>query len=61
MAPDEQWLKECADRWSAELAEQAGDGQLDLLRLLAAEPESGLREIAPGVWCVDRSGGWSAR
>ena len=35
--------------------------QFDLLAHLAADPENQLREIAPGVYMVDRErGGWGA-
>jgi hypothetical protein len=55
----DEWLAEYAALVAAG-AEPAGD-ELDLLALMAQDPESGLVEIAPGVWTVDRTGGWSSR
>jgi hypothetical protein len=54
------------DEWLAEYAALAAAGaepaedELDLLALMAEDPESGLVQLAPGVWTTRRTGGWSA-
>jgi hypothetical protein len=56
----DQWLTEYAELIACKPTPAEGE-ELDILALLARDPESGLVEIAPGVWAVERTGGWSAR
>ncbi|HEY3516622.1 MAG TPA: hypothetical protein VGL98_06200 [Gammaproteobacteria bacterium] len=57
----EQWRKEFAEAMAEHVKPQAETESLDILRMLAAEPASGMHELAPGVWHVERGlGGESA-
>lgn len=61
-APEQEWQEAFEAAMTEHEKPRPADGdELDILRSLADDPESGLREIAPDVWMVDREGGDSAR
>lgn len=58
---DQDWLRELAELISDRQRPAAGE-EISILALLAKDPRSGLIELAPGVYTVNRSDGgdWGA-